>query len=270
MSTKLKELLNRIKKQESALIAFSGGVDSSVVAALAYRALGERAIAVTVDSGLLGADDLEYATLSASHIGIEHVIHEADPLSLAEVQLNRPDRCYYCKRMMFRSLQKLADHYKIHTVMDGSNASDMQAYRPGMKALTECRVCSPLLGYSKDEVRSLARALKLKSAEKPPATCLLTRFPYNTYITPEMIKRVRRAEACITATDITQCRVRDHRGVARIEIRKEELSSFFAASTNITEELIGLGFSYVTLDTQWLRSGSMDCALDASDTLSSR
>ncbi|MDD1721505.1 MAG: ATP-dependent sacrificial sulfur transferase LarE [Euryarchaeota archaeon] len=270
MSTNVDELLNSIKKQESALIAFSGGVDSSVVAALAYKALGERAIAVTMDNGLLGADDLEHAALNAAQIGIMHVIHEVDPLSLVEVQLNRLDRCYHCKNMMLSMLQKLADHYGASAIMDGSNASDMQAYRPGMRALAERGVCSPLIRCNKDEIRTLARALKLKSAERPPTACLLTRFPYNTRVTREMIERVRRAESYITAFDITQCRVRDHGGIARIEILKEELDSFIAASVDITEGLIKLGFAYVTLDLQWFRSGSIDHALCTNDRLTSR
>ncbi len=270
MSTKLDELLNGIKKQESALIAFSGGVDSSVVAALAFKALGERAIAVTMDNGLLGADDLEHAALNATQIGITHVIHAVDPLSLAEVQLNRPDRCYHCKNMMFGTLQKLADYYGVSTIMDGSNASDIQAYRPGMKALAERGVYSPLIRCNKAEIRTLARALELKSAERPSTACLLTRFPYNTNVTREMIERVGRAESYITAFGITQCRVRDHAGIARIEIRKEELDSFMAASTYITEGLITLGFTYVTLDLQWFRSGSIDRTLGTSDALTMR
>ncbi len=270
MSTDLDELLNCIKKQESALIAFSGGVDSSVVAALAYKALGERAIAVTIDNGLLGADDLKHAALNATQIGITHVIHAVDPLSLAEVQLNRLDRCYHCKKMMFGTLQKLADHYRVNAVMDGSNSSDMQAYRPGMDALVESGVYSPLIQYNKDEVRVLARTLKLRSAERPPTACLLTRFPYNTKITREMVERVRKAESCITGFGITQCRVRDHEGIARIEILKEELDSFIAASAHITGDLIKLGFTYVTLDLQWFRSGSIDRAFGTGDILTSR
>ncbi len=258
MSTTLDELLNCIKKRESALIAFSGGVDSSVVAALAHEALGGRTIAVTIDNGLLSAGDIEYAALNAAHIGIKHVIQAMDPLSLAEVRLNRPDRCYHCKNMMFAALQKLAAHYALSTIMDGSNASDIQTYRPGMQALAERGICSPLIRCNKDEIRVLARALELKSAERPSKACLLTRFPYNTKVTREMIERVRRAESYIATFGITQCRVRDHAGIARIEILEEERELFVAVSTDITKALIKLGFTYVTLDLQWFRSGSVD------------
>ncbi len=270
MDTKLDVLLNSIKKRESALIAFSGGVDSSVVAALAYKVLGERAIAVTIDNGLLGAAELEYAALSAARIGITHITHDVDTLSLAEVQRNGPTRCYFCKGMMFDSLQRLADQYGMHSIMDGSNASDMQVYRPGMRALAERGIYSPLLQCDKDEVRTLARALGLPSATRPSAACLLTRFPYDTNVTHEMIERVRRAESYITARGISQCRVRDHAGVARIEVLYDELDLFMVAATDITKTLIELGFTYVTLDLQWFRSGSMDCTADVGDIVPSR
>ncbi len=265
MSVALEELLNSIKKQESALIAFSGGVDSSVVAALAYRALGERAIAVTLDNGLLGADDLMHATSNAAQIGIPHVVHVIDSLSCAEVRMNRPDRCYHCKKMMFGTLRKLADYYEVNVVLDGSNASDMQAYRPGMRALVELGVRSPLIQCNKEEIRMLARTLELRSAERPSSACLLTRFPYNMDVTREMIERVRRAESYITESGVTQCRVRDHAGIARVEIVREELDMFMAASAHICEHLINLGFTYVTLDLQWFRSGSIDSTIDTSD-----
>ncbi len=266
MSVDLEELLNSIKEHESALIAFSGGVDSSVVAALAYRALGERAIAITLDNGLLSSDDLTHATLNAAQIGISHVIHVVDPLSCAEVRMNRPHRCYHCKKMMFGTLQKVADYYKVNTVLDGSNASDMQAYRPGMRALAEFGVCSPLIQCNKEEIRMLARTLELRSAERPSSACLLTRFPYNMDITREMIERVRRAESYMTESGITQCRVRDHAGIARVEITREELDVFMAASARITEHLINLGFAYVTLDLQWFRSGSIDSTMGTNST----
>ncbi len=267
MSTKLDELLNSIKKQGSALVAFSGGVDSSVVAALAHKALGERAIAVTLDNGLLGADDLEHAALTAVQIGITHITHSIDPLSHAAIRLNRRDRCYHCKNMMIDSLQELADQYGVNTIMDGSNASDMQGYRPGTEACIERGVCSPLIRCDKGKIRMLANALKLTSAERPSDACLLTRFPYNTNVTRALIERVRSAEAYITTLGITQCRVRDHAGIARIEIPTDELDTFLAAAPRITDVLTKLGFAYITLDLQWFRSGSMDHVPGASATL---
>jgi len=159
---------------------------------------------------------------------------------------------------MLSELEKLAEQYAMNVIMDGTNASDAHAYRPGMQALAEHDVYSPLMKYSKEDIRALARKLKLGTEDFASTSCLLTRFPYDTRITREMIERVKDAESYIAALGITQCRVRNHCGIARIEIHEKDLARLMAASASIVNAFIRLGFIYVTLDLQWFRSGSMD------------
>ena len=260
---KLDRAVASIRQCESALIAFSGGVDSSVVAALAKLALGEAAIAVTVDNGALRDGEVEHAALIAKAIGIRHLSITLNPLTVPEVNQNTPERCYYCKKLVFSALRDLADELRLNVVVDGSNASDLEGYRPGLKALRELGIVSPLLSLTKNEVRSLARRLGLSNAEAPSVACLLTSFPYGTAITEQRIERLRDAERAIKAAGIARAKVRDHNDFARIEVNKEDAQKVVTHATAITETFAQLGFAYVTLDLQWLRSGSMDVALNS-------
>ena len=254
----LEDLCNSIKSHESALVALSGGVDSSVVAALANRALGDNAVAVTIDNGLLGIGDLERASNVAAEVGIRHLLINANPLSVPEVKRNDPERCYHCKKFIFRSLKRIADELCLKVVMDGTNASDLKEYRPGIKALREFGIVSPLIHLTKKEIRELARELGLQVANTPSAACLLTRFPYHTDITHEMLERVRKAEAIFKSFGFAQVRVRDHGGIARIEIEEEDYARVLEQAESLSEILRTLGFTYVTLDLQGFQSGSMD------------
>ncbi len=263
LNHELDRVLASIRQCESALIAFSGGVDSSVVAALAKLALGDALIAVTVDNGALPEGEVEHAALIAKAIGIRHLSITLNPLTIPEVNQNSPDRCYYCKKLVFSALRDLADELHLNAVMDGSNASDLDGYRPGLKALQELRVVSPLLGLTKSEVRSFARRLGLSNADAPSIACLLTSFPYGTTITEERIERLRAAERALKAAGIARAKVRDHNDFARIEVNKEDAEKVVTHATAIAETFAQLGFAYVTLDIQWLRSGSMDVALSS-------
>lgn len=254
----LEDLCNSIKSHESALVALSGGVDSSVVAAIAKRALGDNAVAVTVDNGLLGIGDLERASNVAADVGIRHLLIDASPLSLPEVKRNDPERCYHCKKLIFKRLKSLAEELRLRVVMDGTNASDLKEYRPGIKALQEFGTVSPLERLTKKEIRELARELGLQVANTPSSACLLTRFPYHTDITHEMLERVRKAEAIFKSFSFAQVRVRDHGGIARIEVEKEDYARVLEQAESLSEILQTLGFTYVTLDLQGFQSGSMD------------
>jgi uncharacterized protein len=154
--------------------------------------------------------------------------------------------------------------------MDGTNASDLNVYRPGLKALKELDIISPLIGLSKDEVKGFARTLDLPNADAPSNACLLTSFPYGTIVTIERIERVRQAERILQAIGIARAKVRDHNGFARIEIDKEDASAIITHSSAIAEAFFKLGFAYVTLDLEWLRSGSMDVALRSAKLKSSQ
>ncbi len=259
----LKELCANVCSHESALIAFSGGVDSSVVAALAKRAFGDATVAVTVDNGALHHGEVEHAAAIANEIGIRHIVITLNPLNAFEVKQNDPERCYYCKKLVFRTLRDLADELHLNAVMDGTNASDLTGYRPGLKALRELGIVSPLIEITKDEVRNFARKLDLPNADAPSVACLLTSFPYGTTITSERIERVREAERALKAIGIAQVKIRDHDHFARIEVDREEAGKVLTHSSAIADKLLELGFIYVTLDLEWLRSGSMDIALSA-------
>jgi uncharacterized protein len=258
LSDKLERVAANIRQCKSALIAFSGGVDSSVVAAVAQQVLGDEAVAVTVDHGALHDGEVERAALTAKAMGIRHLLVPVNPLHMPEVKKNQPDRCYHCKTLVFGALRRLADELRLNSVMDGSNASDLNGYRPGLKALGEMHVVSPLLDVTKDEVRSFARLLGLQNADAPSAACLLTSFPYGATITAERIERLRSAESALKAIGIVRARVRDHNDFARIEIDREDAGKVITHSSAIAETFVRLGFTYVTLDLEWFRSGSMD------------
>jgi len=257
------EKVAHMRSYGSAVIAFSGGADSSVVAALAKRAFGDATVAVTVDNGVLHHGEVEHAAAVAREIGIRHIVMTLDPLAVLEVKQNDPERCYYCKKLVFGALRDLAEELHFSAVMDGTNASDLNSYRPGLKALRELGVLSPLLDLSKDEVRSVARRLGLPNADAPSIACLLTSFPYGTIITGERIERLREAERSLKAIGIAQVKIRDHEHFARIEVDSEEAGKILAHSSAIVDKLLELGFTYVTLDLEWLRSGSMDIALSS-------
>jgi uncharacterized protein len=257
----LERVVANIRSHGSAVIAFSGGADSSVVAALAKRALGDATVAVTVDNGALHHGEVENAAAIANEIGIRHIVITINALTVFEMTQNDPERCYYCKKLVFGALHDLAEELHFTAVMDGTNASDLNGYRPGLKSLRELGVVSPLRDLTKDEVRSFARRLGLSNADAPSLACLLTSFPYGTTITGERIERLRNAERALKAVGIAQAKVRDHDHFARIEVDRLEAGKVITHSSAIADKFLELGFSYVTLDLQWLRSGSMDIAL---------
>ncbi len=205
-------LIGYFKGFKGAAVAFSGGVDSSVVAAAAYSALGDNAIAVTVASEFLPESELRQASSVASAVGIRHEILPINALEDEAVASNPPDRCYHCKSADFAAVSNIAKKFGITFVFDGTNADDLGGRRPGLKALVELGVKSPLLelGIGKDEVREIARELNLPNAEKPSSPCLASRFPYGMRITREDLERVREAEEYLFTLGFTELRVRHH------------------------------------------------------------
>jgi uncharacterized protein len=230
---------------------------------LAKQALGDAVVAVTVNNGVLHHGEPEHAAEIAKAIGIRHLSVAFEPLTVSEIKHNDPERCYYCKMLTFSTLRGLADELHLNTVMDGTNASDLNVYRPGLRALKELGIFSPLLALTKEEVRGFARTLGLPNSDTPSNACLLTSFPYGTVVTTERIERLRQAECALKAIGITKAKVRDHNNFARIEIDKEGASEIVRNSAAIVEALVKLGFAYVTLDLEWLRSGSMDKVLNS-------
>ena len=248
--------------RDGVVVAFSGGVDSAVVAAVAADALGEDAVACTARSETLPAAELDDARAVADEIGIRHetvAFSELDDPAFVE---NGEDRCYHCRTMRLSKMYEVAQELDIGTVCDGTNASDPgEGHRPGLRAVEELEVYSPLLdnGLDKDDVRAVADAYDLSVADKPSMACLSSRIPTGLEVTEERLTRIEKAERLLRTWGFDQFRVRDHDGLARIEVGDDELDraldSDFAAAAR--EHLSDLGFDHVTLDLAGYNTGSV-------------
>ncbi|MFX1474479.1 MAG: ATP-dependent sacrificial sulfur transferase LarE [Promethearchaeota archaeon] len=263
LSKKRDAVIQHLKKLGSVLVALSGGVDSAVVAALAFEALGDKAIAVTFDSPLTPPGELEDAIACVRVIGIRHRIETSDEVAIASIADNPRDRCYYCKQHRFRQTLNLAEELGIATVVDGTTLSDMSEYRPGLRALETLGIASPLLEakVTKEESRQLARFLGLPVADKPSNSCLATRIPYGEPLTHKRLQRIAAAELAVRQlVDVKALRVRDHGELARIEVVPKDLSRFVDTriAGRLVKKLQALGFKYVTLDLKGYRFGSFD------------
>ncbi len=257
---KYQRLCNLIESGGSALVAFSGGIDSTLLAKAASDALGDNAIAVTIDSSTLPRRELENAKAIANEIGIRHLVVGHDELNNKEFRKNSPDRCYYCKLESISVLKKISKEFGFNSILFGVNRDDLGDHRPGHRALSEGGICTPLLdtGLTKDEVRELARELKLSNYNKPQMACLSSRIPYGEEITPEKLRIVEKAEGLLMDSGIGQARVRHYNELARIEVPPNEFSSILKNKDRIVNSLKRLGFKYITLDLQGYRSGSMN------------
>jgi pyridinium-3,5-biscarboxylic acid mononucleotide sulfurtransferase len=265
LNRKLKAVKSFIaeKGKDGVVIAFSGGVDSSTLAAVSRQVLGEKAVAVIAQSPTYTSEELLDAKKVASEIGIKLYTINTDELSNPDFSKNPENRCYYCKKELLSSLKMFAEKLGFKAVFEGTNYSDLSDHRPGFKAVKEAEnVYSPWVEtrFSKDEIRKTAQTLGLSIYDKPALACLASRIPFNTQITKEKLARIDKAEQTIRAiTGIRTVRVRDHDGLARIEVSIAERAIFckVAVWDQISEELEKLGFKYVTLDLQGYRSGSM-------------
>lgn len=270
LDAKYRNLQNfiREKGRHGVILAFSGGVDSSTLAAICHRVLGEKAIAVTAKSLTYTAEELETAKKTAKEIGIKHRIVETDELSNERYCENPENRCYYCKKELLQHLQRIAGELGYRAVFEGTNFSDLGEHRPGFEAIKEMKnVYSPWVEteFTKTEIRTLSKKLGLSVYDRLAQPCLATRIPYHERITKEKLTRVAEAEKIIKEiTGVNQLRVRDHNGLARIEVGKEERKLFFKDECldKIAESLTRLGFKYATFDLEGYRSGSMLKTLD--------
>ncbi len=261
---RIEELAGRIGRLGSAVVAFSGGVDSSLVAALAARALGDRALAVTAVSPALATGELDGASLVAAAVGIRHETITTAELERAEYRRNDRDRCYHCKTELYSQLSALAARRGYEALLSGANADDLGDWRPGLRAAEEHGVVHPLLaaGVSKEEVRELARALGVPSAEKPASPCLASRLPYGTPVEPETLARVDRAEQGLRGLGYRVLRVRHHGELGKVQLAGDELPRALspAGRPAVIAAVRAAGYREVEIDREPFRSGSLNAA----------
>jgi uncharacterized protein len=258
---KYQNLLRLIASKGSAAVAFSGGVDSSFLCYAAHEALGKAAVAVTVVSPMLSRKEFEDASRFARNIGIEHIFAEEKEIE-PEVAENPRDRCYFCKKLEFARVAECAKQRGINTVFDGSNVDDLADYRPGMRALGELGIESPLKDsfFTKAEIRELSKRFALPSWDKPAFACLASRIPYGEKIDKEKLERVEKAEEVLRQRGFRQFRVRCHGNIARVEVAPEERARFFneAALDSISGDIKACGFLYAALEMEGYALGNMN------------
>lgn len=262
---KRKQLLERIEclAKENIVLAFSGGVDSSLLLKIccdASKKRGKEVYAITVHTELHPMKDIEIATAVAKEAGAEHRIIRIDELQEAGIKYNPVDRCYLCKKLLFSRLKQKAKELGTQTIVEGTNEDDLHVYRPGIRALKELEILSPLAecGFTKKEVRKLAEEYGISVANRPSTPCMATRFPYGAELDYREMRCVEEGEEWLKTLGFYNVRIRIHGNIARIEVDEKDMANLLKNRIKITEKLKTLGYSYITIDLEGFRSGSMD------------
>ncbi len=263
---KLNELRKIIGEFGSLAVGFSGGADSALLLAVAHEVLGERSLAVTAADASVPKREISEAKKFCKDRGIRHIMINTDPLSEESYRNNSSDRCYFCKRGIFSEIIKTAKENGIEYVAEGSNMDDLGDYRPGLKAIAELNVKSPLrdAGLNKSDIRMISKAMGLPTWNKPAYACLASRFVYGEQITEEKLHMIDRAEQFLIGLGFYEERVRMHGDLARIEVAADDIPRLASEEVRnkIYEEFRNIGFLFVTLDMKGYRTGSMNATLD--------
>ena len=260
LADKHRALRENIRSMGRVVVAFSGGIDSSLVAHVATSELGENALIATSGSASLKRSDLSLTQHLADRWKLNHRVITTDELSNTEYRANPTNRCFYCKTSLYTALQEIAETEHYDYILNGTNIDDLGDHRPGLQAASDFSIRSPLVetGFCKSDIRTLAEYLGLENAQKPQAACLSSRFPYGSHITQERLAQVEAAEDVLANLGFTQYRVRHHEEVARIEIVAQEMPHAIEVAEIIDERVRTCGYRFVSLDLGGFRSGALN------------